>query len=30
MAIAKSAAAPAVRHEPMRIAGPKVDADGVI
>lgn len=30
MAIAKPAAAPRVRHEPMRIAGRKVDAEGVI
>ena len=30
MAIAKSAPAHAVRHEPMRIAGRKVDAEGVI
>jgi putative phosphonoacetaldehyde dehydrogenase len=30
MAIAKSAPAPTVRHEPMRIAGRKVDAEGVV
>jgi acyl-CoA reductase-like NAD-dependent aldehyde dehydrogenase len=30
MAIAKSAPAPTIRHEPMRIAGRKVDAEGVI
>ena len=30
MAIAKSASAPHIRHEPMRIAGRKVEADGVV
>ena len=30
MAVAKSAAQPAPRHEPMRIAGRRVDAEGVV